>query len=66
MLWGVVLNIKHRVPDDVDCCSRCWSKVPVAERLKFAVTVRDRAPDGILNILAVMGEQALVAHQQKG
>ena len=45
----------NRVPMDVHCCTRCWAKVPVAERLKYAVQLDDRAPDG-----AIAGWTALV------
>lgn len=33
------LNLKWRVPDEVDCCSWCWHRVPVAERLKIVIQI---------------------------
>lgn len=51
MSCGRVLTIwqKWRVPAEVDCCIRCWSRVPVAERLKLVIQIRDRNPGGPLN-----------------
>jgi len=35
-----------------DCCQRCWQRMPVADRLKVMIAVRDREPGGFLNELA--------------
>ncbi len=59
---GVSLNgwNHHRVPDDVHCCSRCWSRVPVAERLKYQIMLDDRAPDGPIGNLASLARGAIM------
>lgn len=41
------------VPYGADCCHRCWSRIPVAERVKIAISLRDREPGGYLNELAL-------------
>jgi len=40
------------VPCNADCCQRCWSRMPIAERLRIGISLRDRAPGGFLNELA--------------
>lgn len=40
------------VPSGVDCCFRCWHRVPIAERLKISIAVRDRQFGGVLSELA--------------
>ena len=40
------------VPWGIDCCQRCWNRVPVFERLKLAISMRDREPGGFLSELA--------------
>lgn len=47
------------VPFEVDCCRRCWRHVPVVERLKLVVSVRDRSPGGFLNELAELVIRAI-------
>jgi hypothetical protein len=42
--WGV--------PTTIDCCRRCWARVPVAERIKIQMAIRDRQPGGVLAELA--------------
>ena len=62
LIDGVSLNgwNHHRVPDDVHCCSRCWSSVPVAERLKYQIMLDDRAPDGPIGNLASLARGAIM------
>ena len=47
---GVELTPNRRatVPTGVECCDRCWAKVPITDRLKITMDVRDRQPGGIL------------------
>ena len=60
VIWGISMVVKHRVPDDVDCCSRCWSRVPVADRMRIVISIRDRSLGGILSVAAEMASEAIL------
>ena len=60
VIWGITMRVKHRVPEDVDCCSRCWSRVPVADRMKIVISIRDRSLGGILSVAAEMASEAVL------
>jgi hypothetical protein len=51
---GCEITVYRRghVSPSIDCCQRCWVRMPVADRLKIAVSLRDREPGGFLNELA--------------
>jgi hypothetical protein len=39
---------RRGVPISIECCSHCWRKVPVTDRLKLFIAVRDRLPGGVM------------------
>ena len=45
-------SARRRVPTFIECCYRCWNKVPIADRLRLSIAVRDRTAGGVLNELA--------------
>ena len=59
-MWGIVCSVKHHVPDEVDCCSRCWGQVPKHERIKIVIAIRDRQMGGVISLIAAMGEAAIL------
>lgn len=55
---------RRNVPSYINCCSRCWSKVPIPERLKLDIAYRDRSPGGVLNELADVLIRTIELQQQ--
>ncbi len=45
-------GIRRGVPSGIECCLYCWRRVPVTERLKIAMAVRDRQFGGVIHELA--------------
>lgn len=45
-------GVDKGVPIGIECCRRCWSRVPVAERLKLQLSIRDRSPGGLFSEMA--------------
>lgn len=45
-------RIRRRVPISIECCAHCWRKVPVTDRLKLFIAVRDRLPGGVMAEMA--------------
>ena len=57
---GVILNPRHGVPSDVECCSACWRRMSVRERIETVIQVRDRQMGGAVQLVAAMVEGAIL------
>lgn len=57
---GLIFDPKRGVPDDVHCCSSCWRRMTVRERIETVIQVRDRQMGGAVQLLASMVEGALL------
>jgi hypothetical protein len=59
---GIALNGWNHsgVPEAVHCCRRCWSKIPIVERLKYQVMLEDREQDGPIGNLANLVRGAIL------
>ena len=55
---------RKNVPALIDCCSHCWGKIPIVDRLRLAIAVRDRSPGGVLNELTELLMRTIEAHQE--
>lgn len=55
---------RRGVPSFIDCCRHCWLKVPVHERLRLSIAVRDRQPGGIFNEVACAASSFLEMQQE--
>lgn len=64
-VFGIPIHPTSGVPEGVDCCSRCWRKVPVADRLKLVMAMRDRQQGGILSIAAEMATEAILERRSE-
>lgn len=58
--FGLIINPKHRVPEDIECCSSCWHRMSVRERIETVIQVRDRQMGGAVQLVASMVESALL------
>jgi len=52
-------NNRYRVPEEVECCSRCWCRIPQHERVKIVVMIRDRQLGGVVNLIAGLVHEGL-------
>ena len=48
----------------MDCCKRCWSRVPVADRIKLMLSIKDREPGGVLSEIADIIGRSISHFQQ--
>lgn len=61
---GLDFSPKSGVPDDVDCCSHCWRKMSVHQRVKTVIAVRDRQMGGAVRLIASMIEAAILEKRE--
>ncbi len=57
---GIIVDPHHGVPEEVECCSSCWRRMTVRERIETVIAVRDRQLGGAVQLLASMIEGAIL------